>query len=29
MQWVRPVAVRVLRHVFNKWLRDAEKLHYL
>jgi hypothetical protein len=29
MQWMRPLAVRVLRHVFNKWIREAEKLHYL
>ena len=29
MQKLRPIAGRVLRYVFNKWLKEAEKLHYL
>lgn len=29
MQMVRPIAERVLRYVFKKWLKEAEKLHYL
>lgn len=29
MQHVRPIAERVLRFVFNKWLKEAAKIHYL
>jgi hypothetical protein len=29
MQHVRPIAGRVLRFVFNRWLKEAAKIHYL
>jgi hypothetical protein len=29
MQRVRPIAERVLRYVFRKWLSEAAKLHHL
>jgi hypothetical protein len=29
MQYVRPIAGRVLRFVFNRWLKEAAKVHYL
>jgi hypothetical protein len=29
MQNVRPIAGRVMRFLFRKWLKQAEKLHYL
>jgi len=29
MQPVRPIAERVLRYVFRKWLSEAAKLHHL
>ncbi len=29
MQHVRPIAERVMRYLFKKWLKQAEKLHYL
>jgi hypothetical protein len=29
MQRVRPIAERVLRYVFNRWLKEAAKLHHL
>jgi len=29
MEKLRPIAERVLRYVFRKWLKEVEKLNYL